>query len=116
MGLGTQACRLQQRQSVASAVLSRLLSDAAVYQRVKPSAAAAVLLTADKSCVVCAPMLLLLLLLLLQVLQEALSNEDDARHGPGVDQLGPEAAALLEELRERQVGAWCCLYKLLLLL
>lgn len=39
-----------------------------------------------------------------QVLQEALSNEDDARHAPTVDQLGPEAALLLEELRERQVG------------
>ena len=39
-----------------------------------------------------------------QVLQEALSSEDDARHAPTVDQLGPEAAALLEELRERQVS------------
>jgi hypothetical protein len=29
------------------------------------------------------------------MLQEALTNEDDARHGPTVDELGPEAAALL---------------------
>lgn len=36
------------------------------------------------------------------MLQEALTNEDDARHAPTVDELGPEAAALLEELRERQ--------------
>jgi hypothetical protein len=48
------------------------------------------------SCVAAYPM---------QVLQEALDNEDDARHAPTVDQLGPEAAVLLEELRERQV---CC--------
>jgi hypothetical protein len=45
-----------------------------------------------------------------QVLQEALTNEDDARHGPTVDELGPEAAALLEELQERQAlmasGQW----------
>jgi hypothetical protein len=40
----------------------------------------------------------------MQVLQEALDNEDDARHTPTVDQLGPEAAVLLEELRERQVS------------
>jgi hypothetical protein len=44
------------------------------------------------------------------VLQEALTNEDDARHAPSVDQLGPEAALLLEELRERQAlmasGQW----------
>lgn len=45
-----------------------------------------------------------------QVLQEALINEDDARHAPTVDELGPEAAVLLEELRERQAmmssGQW----------
>lgn len=38
----------------------------------------------------------------MQVLQEAVSNEDDARCSPSVDQLGPEAALLYEELRERQ--------------
>lgn len=38
----------------------------------------------------------------MQVLQEAISNDDDARCGPTVDELGPEAALLYEELRERQ--------------
>lgn len=42
------------------------------------------------------------LLRVLQVLQEAISNEDDARCAPTVDELGPEAALLYEELRERQ--------------
>lgn len=46
----------------------------------------------------------------MQVLQEALTNEGDARHAPTVDELGPEAAVLLEELRERQAmmssGQW----------
>lgn len=37
-----------------------------------------------------------------QILQEAVHCDDDARHGPSVDELGPEAALLLEELRERQ--------------
>eukprot|EP00879_Flechtneria_rotunda_P012144 GHRR01012684.1.p1 GENE.GHRR01012684.1~~GHRR01012684.1.p1 ORF type:complete len:1253 (+),score=503.45 GHRR01012684.1:202-3960(+) len=38
----------------------------------------------------------------LEVLHEAVTNEDDARLAPTVDELGPEAALLLEELRERQ--------------
>lgn len=45
-----------------------------------------------------------------QVLQEAVSNEDDARCAPSVDELGAEAAAILEDLRERQAmmvsGQW----------
>ncbi|KAF8059443.1 hypothetical protein HT031_005248 [Scenedesmus sp. PABB004] len=40
----------------------------------------------------------------LEVLAEAVSNEDDARAAPSVDELGPEAAALLEELRDRQAA------------
>jgi hypothetical protein len=35
-----------------------------------------------------------------QILQEAVENNDD--DAPGVDELGADAAALLEELRERQ--------------
>lgn len=38
----------------------------------------------------------------LQVLAEAVANDDDARHAPSVEELGPAAAALLEDLRERQ--------------
>ncbi|KIZ07853.1 hypothetical protein MNEG_0106 [Monoraphidium neglectum] len=37
-----------------------------------------------------------------ELLHEAVHNEDDARWGPGVDDAGPEAQLLLEELLERQ--------------
>ena len=42
-----------------------------------------------------------------QLLHEAVHNEDDMRWGPSVDEAGPEAQLLLEELMERQrmVGA-----------
>jgi hypothetical protein len=38
----------------------------------------------------------------MQVLQEAINNDGDDCSAPSIDQLGPEAALLLEELRERQ--------------
>ncbi|KAI8476007.1 MAG: hypothetical protein J3K34DRAFT_402638 [Monoraphidium minutum] len=37
-----------------------------------------------------------------ELLYEAVHNEDDARWGPGVEEAGPGAVALLEELMERQ--------------
>jgi hypothetical protein len=44
------------------------------------------------------------------VLQEALTNEDDARHRPTFDQLGPEAVALLKELQELTEPAAVCMH------
>ena len=38
----------------------------------------------------------------LQILKDAVDCEEDALEGPSLDELGPEAQLLLEELRERQ--------------